>query len=567
MGLIKISIIILDESLVNKIAAGEVIERPASIVKELIENSLDAGATKIFIEITEAGKSKIKITDNGHGMSKEDVLLSYKQHATSKIKSIKDLFSIRTLGFRGEALSSIASVSETFISSKREEDLSGLKVLVVGGNLVEKKELGMPTGTVIEVNNLFFNTPARKKYLKNDDLELSHMTEIVTKYALINPQVHFKLSHENRLLLETLGNNDWDSTIMSLYGNESYKNLIHVDYKENGFRIKGFISKPSLTKPTKNEQSIYVNKRYIKKNQVISDAINNAYHTMVMVNRYPVAIMDIETSVEETDVNVHPQKAEIRVNNENALYEAVFNAVKSKLSNVDLIASIQDIKLSDFVSDKNYFVPDSQGLLVKEERIAESKILNELKVLGIMNKTYIVGEMSGAMVLIDQHAAAERILYERFTDELKAEAVKTQKLLISELVHLSPKLFQTAKTFRPLLLELGYDTEDFGVSTIMVNTIPVVLGRQFNKTSFLDIIDDLDKNGEPRSLEEFFHKRFARMACRTAIKAGDEITMPQIKKYVQDLGDLNVPYTCPHGRPIIVKISFYEVEKMFKRVV
>jgi DNA mismatch repair protein MutL len=212
-------------------------------------------------------------------------------------------------------------------------------------------------------------------------------------------------------------------------------------------------------------------------------------------------------------------------------------------------------------------MPESQGLLVKEEAVTESKIMQELRILGILNKTYIVGEMSGAMVMIDQHAAAERILYERFTEELRAEAVKTQKLLISELVHLSPKLFQTGKHFRGLLLELGYDTEDFGVSTIMVNTIPVVLGKQFNKTSFLDILDDLDKNGEPRSLEEFFHKRFARMACRTAIKAGDEITLPQIKKYIQDLGDLNVPYACPHGRPIIVKISFYEIEKMFKRVV
>lgn len=571
--LINNNIIILDESLINKIAAGEVIERPASIVKELIENSIDANSKKIVIEIKEGGKSFIKIIDDGDGMSKKNLELCYLRHSTSKIKDLNDLFSINSLGFRGEALASISSVSHTTIISKTKNEISGHKIVIQGGKQIVFEEFGVPKGTIIEIKNLFFNTPARKKYLKNIAIEQSKIIDIVTRYALIYPQLQFKLINNSKIIMDIPSTTD-SINLSFIYGNEVAKNMIELNF-DNGFiQINGFISKPNINRASKKDQSIYVNNRYIK-NKIISDAINNAYHTLVMINRYPIAVINIKIDVKKIDVNVHPQKSEIRLKHENEIYDSVYNAVKNTLKNNDLIPqvlhnesakTITDFSNSNFES--NYKVEDStQKMLIKESGVVKPNVLDELKILGIINKTYIIAETKGNVILIDQHAAAERILYEKFTNELKDKKVSLQNILEPVVLELSPKDFSIAISNQDILNGLGYKIEEFGHNAIIIRTIPIVLGRQFDKSMFMDFLENLSKNKKPKTLEDFFHTRIARMACRTAIKAGDEITLPQIKKYVQELMNMDVPYTCPHGRPIMIKWSFYELEKMFKRVV
>lgn len=577
-------IVILDEALINKIAAGEVIERPASIVKELIENSIDAGAKKIFIELKEAGKSLIKITDDGAGMSKNDARLSWQRHATSKIKNANDLFSIHTLGFRGEALASIAAVSSLAITTREDDSVSGSKITIRAGVLVSEEDAGCPKGTEIEVKDLFFNTPARKKYLMAMEAEMPYVTDIVTRYAMINPGIHFKLVHNGRELINYPSTRDWLSKINFIYGSRVSRELISVDSGVGNFHITGFISKPVLSKSTKDDQAIYVNKRFIKKNNTISSAINDAYHTLMMVNRYPVAIINIDVPAEKTDVNVHPQKSEIRIQHEKELYQAVFDSVKLSLGKNDIVPEVlkeeTDRKLREFSpaaiadyianeKEKKHIYPvedTKQQLLVKEDDTAEFARLPEMKILGIVNKTYIIAETEGNLFLIDQHAAAERILYEKFSEQLKAKKVDIQEILTPELVEVTPKQFSLAVQNLDFLSGLGYKIEEFGNNTLLVRAIPVILGRQFDKLLFIDFIEELSEKNRPETLESFFHAKIARMSCRTAIKAGDDITLPQIKKYIQGLDDAKV-YTCPHGRPIMIKWSFYELEKMFKRVV
>lgn len=577
-------IIILDEALITKIAAGEVIENPASVVKELVENSIDAGATKIQIDLVEGGKSYIKVADNGDGMSSADVALSWQRHATSKLKDLHGLFSISTLGFRGEALASIAAVSELSITSRQEDDISGVCLKVTGGKQKSSEETGCPKGTIIEVKNLFFNTPARKKYMRSFELELGNISEIITKYALILPKIHFRLIHGGKEMIDWPAADEWLARISSVYGNKFARDLIPLHYARQELSVDGFISKPSLSRSTKEEQSIYVNGRYIKKNKAISDAINDAYKTIVMVNRYPVAILNLTIRPGMTDVNVHPQKSEIRIQDEKTLYNFILDAIKSAMDSNDLVPEVMKEesvkKIRDFAPGsvfdsgfkkqplhEGYDVEDSrQDLLVKEDEDISFARLPEMRILGIANMTYIITETKGNLFLIDQHAAAERILYEKFSDQLINKKVAVQQLLHPEVVELTPKQHSLAISQADLLFGLGYLYDDFGRNSVRVMSIPVILGRQFNKELFIDFIEDLSLKEKPDSLSKFFHARIARMSCRTAIKAGDEITLPQIKQYIQGL-DENQVYTCPHGRPIMIRWSFYELEKMFKRVV
>jgi DNA mismatch repair protein MutL len=514
------------------------------------------------------------VIDNGKGMSTDDVDKSYLRYSTSKINDVNDLFSIKTLGFRGEALASIAAVSKLTIISKEKDQLIGKKVVIEGGTEVLNDEYGSPSGTIIEIKDLFYNTPVRKKYLKSIEIELRHIIEVVTNYALIHPNIHFQLIHNSRTIFNSTSTNDFLANISYIYGNDVAKQMIKLNFESELYKIYGYISKPSLTRSTKNDQSIYVNKRYIKKNKIISDAINNAYHTLVMVNRYPVVFLNIEIDTSKIDVNVHPQKAEIRIENEQKLYEVVNDAIKNALHKEDLTPQIkQDVekKLDSFVNvnyESKYEVDDSkQELLINESSETYVPKLSNLKVLGILNKTYILSEIPGNFLLIDQHAAAERILYEKFMKQIKSKDVKIQKLLKPEILEVSSKKFLTAINNVETFKELGFEIEEFGINTIMVRTIPILFGRQFDKETFLDYIDEIEKKGTPSSLDKFFHDRIASKACRTAIKAGDEITLPEIKKYVQELMQMDVPYNCPHGRPIMIKWSYYEIEKMFKRVV
>ena len=507
-------------------------------------------------------------------MDKDDVKKSYLRHSTSKIKSDQDLFNIGTLGFRGEALASIAAVSNLTIISKERNGLVGTKIVIKGGHEVLCEDFGSPSGTIIEIKDLFFNTPARKKYLKSMDVEHRQIIEVVTKYALINPKIHFQLIHGNKTILNC-PTSTFLTNISYVYGSDFAKQMIPIDFALNGFEINGYISKPSLTRSTKNDQSIYVNNRYIKSNKTITDAINKAYHTLVMVNRYPTVVLNINTDVSKTDVNVHPQKSQIRISNENKLYETVFSGVLETLKKSDLVpeqvieskTNLTDFTKSNF-EQKYQLVDSKQELLVNEStETLDSKPKNVpiVKILGILNKTYILAEILGGMVLIDQHAAAERILYEKFMHQLKKSEVKVQKLLDPIMVELNAVMHDLALMKIEILKNLGYLVEDFGTNTILIRTIPILMGRTFDKEFFMDYLNLIQKG--KIDVEVLFHEQIASKACRSAIKAGDEITLPQIKQYIQDLMMMNKPFNCPHGRPVMIKFTYYEIEKMFKRVV
>ncbi|MEM2131353.1 MAG: DNA mismatch repair endonuclease MutL [Candidatus Woesearchaeota archaeon] len=619
---------LLDDFLINKIAAGEVIERPASVVKELIENSLDANAKKIIIETKEGGKSLIKVSDNGIGMSERDALLSWQKHATSKIKTEMDLNEIKTFGFRGEALSSIAAVSELTIMTKEKEENKGIKIIVNDGKLITKEEIGMENGTIIEVKNLFFNVPARKKHLKSIETELNEIIDIVTRFALINKDVHFILLHNNKEIINSPATSNLLNKISFVYGSNVAKEIIEVNYTYNydenkpneKIQIYGYISLPSLTRSTKEEQSIFINNRYIKKNKIISQAIEDAYKTSVMINRYPIVILNISLPYEKTDVNVHPQKHEILIHDEATLYTAVYESVKKtldenkkitevkptikieklknflkqeekkeidkireedKYSDIDIEKKKEERKIEEETkiekkSKKYYSLENNkQEILIKESNELNLKNLPDMNILGIINRTFIIAEIKGGLIIIDQHAAAERILYETFTKELKEKSIKIQDLLNPEIIQLSAKNYNTALSNKEFFDKIGYKIDSFGNNSIIIRSIPIILGRQLGKEMLVDFLTEMTKIIDIKekdikdltSFEKFFHNKIARMSCRKAIKAGDIITLPQIKKYIQEISENYLPLTCPHGRPILIKFSIYDLEKMFKRIV
>jgi DNA mismatch repair protein MutL len=566
-------IIILDEALISKIAAGEVIERPASIVKELIENSIDAKAKKISVELKDGGKAYIRVTDDGLGMSRRDAGLSWQRHATSKLRDAHDLSSIHTLGFRGEALASIASVSEMTITTRESDEITGTRIVVTGGKVSVDEEIGCPKGTTIEVKDLFFNTPARMKYMKGDEAEYAAIADIMTRFGLIYHEIQFRLTHNRREQFNWPACDDI-ARLSHIYGIKTAKDMVKVSHKDSNFSISGFVSKPQLSRSTREDQSFFVNRRYIKKNSAISEGLNGAFQTLIMVNRFPLAVLDIEVLPERTDVNVHPQKAEIRILDEKGLYDSVFTSVKDALKDCDLIPETikeSDKNIFDFSPGRletSYPLDTAkQQMLAKEANAVATDKLHEINIFGIVNRTYIVAEIQGSLLLIDQHAAAERILYENFSQQLRLRKVVVQGLLEPEIIETTPTQIQTVVQHKEELTGLGYSAEAFGHSTVRVSSIPVILGRQFNKEIFIDFLNELGKGEKIESLEGFFHAKFARMACRKAIKAGDEITLPQIKRYVQDILTRDFPPTCPHGRPIMIKWSFYELEKMFKRVI
>src|SRR3989339_506915 len=458
---------LLDNSIINKIAAGEVIERPASVVKELLENSFDSGADEIKIEISEAGIKKIKISDNGSGMTKEDSLISYKRHTTSKITNEEDLFSINSLGFRGEALASIAEVSNLKIITKTFDSSLGTFIEVEGGKLIKEEQIGCSNGTIIEVNDLFFNVPARKNFLKSNEIELSK--------------------------------------IININGPEIAKDLINVNYEENGVIIKGYISKPVLTRADKSDQSLYVNKRYVK-NNLISQAIYEAYKTLLFINRHPVFILEILIEPKEIDVNVHPAKTEIRIKKEELISGIIFNSIKNAFQNSNLIVSASLENETNHKSIKKYeFAKDKQSVLMvkddsnylstnlyseKSNFTKKKNIFENFYLLGQINKTYIIGENPEGLIVLDQHAAEERVNYEKFMNEKKSGAIKKQNLLTPRIIELTPVQYRAALNNKTFFESLGFHFDDFGNNSIKLTTIPEIFGR-LKSTLLLDVINEL----------------------------------------------------------------------------
>ena len=582
---------LLPEDLINKIAAGEVIERPASVVKELIENSLDAGASRVEIEIKDYGKELIKISDNGSGMDQEDAKKSVLRHATSKIQNTEDLFAIQTLGFRGEALASIAAVSMLSITTKRKDELGAFNLILEGGKIISEKIIGAEEGTTLEVKNLFFNTPARKKFLKTDAVELRHIMDTVIRYVLIHPEVSFKLVHENNLLLNSPTVNNFRDNFVSIYGTNSAKELLEVSYQKESVKINGFISKPYQARNDRSQQHLFVNQRWIR-NDELAKAIYDGYHSLLFVGKHPVFVLNLELNPEKIDVNVHPAKTEIKIEQKEEVCSAVEKAVRETLEKNNLIPimdleqerqlvfgtekkeakyafepgyqTVLEDKPVNFVSDEEVTITE---LPLGREQYPETSIslkLPPMKILGQILKTFFVAEIEDGALFIDQHVVQERVLYEKFMEQFLGKRVMVQELLQGEILEFSPaeKILVIENLIK--LKELGFSLEEFGGNSFILKTVPNLFGRLQPTEMLYTVLEEL-KSGKNK-LEEIQEEIITRMACRASVKAGDSITIPEIQRLLEELARTKLPYTCPHGRAVLIKVPIEELEKKFRRV-
>jgi len=584
---------LLTEEVINKIAAGEVIERPASVVKELVENALDAGATKIKIELEDYGKALIKVSDNGAGMDEENARKSILRHATSKISSAEDLFSIHTLGFRGEALSSIAAVSKFSLTTKQKSNLEAFNLVLEGGRELHSSVVGAEDGTMIEIKDLFFNTPVRKKFLKSDPVELKHILEVIQGYALVQPQVSFKLTHDGKELLLSPAANNLRERIASIYGLGAVKDLLEVNFQNDLLQMSGFISKPYQARNDKTLQLLFVNKRVIR-NEEINNAIYEGYHSVLFVGKHPVFFLNLTLDAQQIDVNVHPTKREIKISRKEEVQAAVTAAIKEVLQQNNLIPEFDLQKNEQLVlgsakkvipkyqfekgqqstfqvhesaaaypATEDNFIVQNETIIPQTEFVNEEIKIPALKLLGQIKKTFFVAETSSGMILIDQHVVQERVLYERFMEQYLNKKVAVQNLLQGEIVELSPSEKIAFTENKERLESLGFTLENFGSNSFLLKTIPTIFGRLQPKELLFTVLSEL--NEHRNKLEEIQEEIITRMACRASVKAGDTVTIPEMQKLLAELSLTKIPYTCPHGRAIFIHIPTDELEKKFRR--
>ncbi|NPD87955.1 MAG: DNA mismatch repair endonuclease MutL [Asgard group archaeon] len=603
----KTKIIKLDSLTINKIAAGEVIERPSSVVKELVENSIDADSTEITINIQEGGKKLIEIMDNGNGMSHDDAVLAIQRYSTSKIRTADDLFSIHSLGFRGEALASIVSVAQVEITTKTKEDELGTLLSIKGGEIKINKKTTASNGTRIAVRNLFFNIPVRRKFLKSITTEINHITEFTTKLALAYPNISFSLNHNGKSLI-TAPKGDTISQITSIFGNKVAKACISIDKKENDYLITGFITKPEFSRKSKDYMYIFVNKRPIS-NKLISDAILQGYGTAIPSDRYPIVFLFLDLPTEEVDVNVHPTKKEIRFSKEPFIFSLVESCVQNSLtenglkifervsdtrvqptlfkeiSKEKVIANTQfsdTTRIKSTVEDKTsirmikrrdqpieHFLPEGDKKGRDKEIQIEKKV--SIRVIGLIKSTYIIAETEEGLLLCDQHAAHEKINYSKYLRQLENMKVSVQKLLAPVSVQLKPSEFQMIEEMKLQLKVYGFDVEVFGKNEILIRSIPSIMGVTISHEVAKDIIDIFKEHNkeikENLVLEDldFIKEIVSLFACRRSIKSGDKISVREAEKLIAELLSLKEPFTCPHGRPTIIILNEKYIEEIFQR--
>ncbi|EDY35380.1 DNA mismatch repair protein MutL [Aciduliprofundum boonei T469] len=552
---------VLPPNIVEKIAAGEVVERPASVVKELVENSIDAGATKIAIYVDGGGTKRIRVVDDGCGMSEEDAILALKRHATSKIKSEEDLNRISTLGFRGEALPSIAAVSKLTIITKRKEDLVGTKIHVEGGEIKNITSIGAPPGTSVLVEELFYNAPARRKFLKSERSEFFQIYSIVEKYAIIYENIHFKLVHNGKEIFN-LPPSNLKARIARLWGKEIADAMVEIK-KSNRMKIKGLIAKPYQVRRDKNKLLIFVNGRYVK-SRIIEDALVEGYGTLLFRDSYPIAILKIQVEPDEIDVNVHPAKLFVKFKDENRIKKEIANLIWSSLTKEENIPS--KIIAREERAEKIKIEREKQMVFDVEEPSKMRRIEDfipimrtiPMEILGQVDDTYIILKSSEGLVIVDQHAAHERIRYERFLRDMKDKNI--QKLLEPIILNLDYKEYQFILEQKESLRDYGFIIEDFGTNSIVVRGIPPIL----TKRDAEDAIREIAQLG-PKSIEEKRDELIKLISCKGAIKAHQKLSQFEMEKLIMDLLRCENPYTCPHGRPTMIKIKNEDLEKMFKR--
>lgn len=675
---------LLTQETIDKIAAGEVVERPASVVKELVENALDAGATAITVEIKEGGISFIRITDNGCGIEKSQVKLAFMRHSTSKIRKVEDLLNVSSLGFRGEALSSISAVSRVELITKTYEDLTGSRYVIEGSKEIAFEEIGAPEGTTFLIKDLFYNVPARRKFLKTAHTEGSYISDIVEKLALSHPDVSFKFINGSQTKLHTSGNGNRRDLIYHIYGREIAGSLFEVEYMGENFSVSGFIGKPVITRGNRNYENFFVNGRYIK-SPLLSKAVEEGYKNFLMQHQYPFVDLYFSFNADQLDVNVHPTKMELRIENNQEVYREVCNMVYNKLSHRDLIPDVpvkeedrprnivreymepipepfESRRLNDirakvskdspyearyperrpvpqFVADRTkalaenasvsnvrtevkYSAPDNLGINTTSEDVSgktnyvaeshaafgtvnnagdlsstdnvnninpantepeiiegEQQTLEQLnpsfmskdarkkhKIIGQLFKTYWLIEYEDKLFIIDQHAAHEKVLFERTMAKIKDKEFTSQIISPPIVLSLDARETEMLEKYREQIERLGYEVEHFGGKEYMISAIPDNLYKIDMKDLFIEMLDDFsDMTG--RETPDLILEKVASMSCKAAVKGNDELSSAEMDELIEELLTLDNPYNCPHGRPTIISMSKYEIEKKFKRIV
>lgn len=586
---------VMDDDLANKIAAGEVVERCLNVVKELVENSIDAKSTRIRVSLRDSGILEITVADDGGGMDEDDALLAFSRHATSKLKSLNDLFHIASLGFRGEALPSIASVSKVELRTSVND--TGTYLYLEGGTLIKKERYPLEKGTTITVKNLFYNTPVRLKYLRSLSTELSLIIDYMNKMALSYPDIKFILENNDKELLNTTGDGNLLKVIYAVYGIDVAKKMIEINGENDDYVINGYVSYPEVAKTSRNVMTTLVNGRVIK-NQALNRAILDTYHTYIPKDKFPIIVLNIEVDPILVDINIHPQKMDIKFSKLDELLTLVTSLIEAKLKEILLIPhatvrtretiyEVEDalpLEKPTSIFDEDDFTPvekqieevsfdfsnekESKEEIKKEETASSEEVIYRIKQMhpiGIVHKTFIVAENEVGMYLIDQHAAAERINYEKFMKELSREDKHTTDLLVPIKIEYPKDEFLKIKEYLDVLKDIGVYLEEFGDYTFLVRRHPTFIYKGREKDSIEKIIAILLDKGT-FSKEKFIEKTATTLACRLSIKANDYISLDEAAYLLDTLRTCENPFTCPHGRPTIITYSNYELERLFKRV-
>ena len=570
MSVIKV----MSENLANKIAAGEVVEKCASVVKELVENSIDAKAKNIEINLLKGGLSEITVIDDGLGMDESDATLAFQRHATSKIYKDDDLFFIDTLGFRGEALPSIASVSEVVLETCQKD--VGTLIHIKGGILVEKSASSARTGTRITITNLFFNTPARLKYLKSEQTELANTVSFIEKLSLAKPNISFTLTNNGSTVVKTSGSGNLLKTIHEIYGLQVSSKMLEIKALNDDFEIKGFVCKPEILKSNRNHLITFINGRVVK-NGDVNRAINDAYYTYKPEGKFPIVVINIETDPTLVDVNIHPTKQDVKLSKIDSLYNLIYETIKTRLYESLLIPDAIPKKEVESIKDSFVQIEDEKTMEVKQttfdfgEEDKEEVVKNEefkslvLYPVGLCHGTYIVCENDEGIYLLDQHAAQERVNYENYLENLKNEKVNITNMLIPITIEFSQSEYIIFKNNSDKFSEMGFEWVEFGINTISVKAHPTWLRTGYEEESIRKIIDLIINLHGEFDVIKFRENVAITLACKMAIKANEHISMMEIEGLLKNLVKCDNPYNCPHGRPTIIKFSIYDLEKMFKR--
>lgn len=640
-------IALLSQETIDKIAAGEVIERPSSVVKELVENAIDAGSSAVTVEIKEGGISFIRISDNGCGIEKEQIPLAFLRHSTSKIKSVEDLFTVTSLGFRGEALSSIAAVSQVELITKTNGDFTGSRYLIEGSKEVSLEEIGAPDGTTFIIRNLFYNTPARKKFLKSAQTEGTYIHELMQRMILSHPDVAFKFIMNNQVKLQSSGNGNIKDIIYHLYGRDITKALLPITHESELFKVSGFIGKPMISRGNRGYELYFVNGRFIR-SQILSKAIEDAFKPFLMQHQYPFTVLYFEIDSSLLDVNVHPTKMELRFSNQQELYREVQNILSAALVHRDIIPEVPvdtpkknemeapkiekvmpepfeqkrleeirkavrkdspyEVKYPDRQPERRetwhaqsqpehkppvreqlhtsgvtgtekelakeaYVLREEetygakpegsyeQGSFLKEEEMAKQKIIGQLF------DTYWLVEYNDRLFIVDQHAAHEKVMYEKLKKQFEKKEFTSQAISPPIVITLSMREAETLERFKEQFTKLGFEIEHFGGAEYSICGVPGNLYRLNTKDVLIEMLDELTDGISERATADVILDKIASMSCKAAVKGSQRLSLPEMEQLMKDLMKLDNPYNCPHGRPTIIAMSKYEIEKKFKRIV